>query len=76
MQGAWPPFPFADTVKVPEECEIAVRRKDDREYLFVLNFSGQTQKITLEKTATDLDSGEKAEGEITLPAYGTKVYQL
>lgn len=68
--------PFADTVKVPEECEIAVRRKDDIQYLFVLNFSRQTRKITLEKAATDLDSGEKTEGEITLPAYGTKVYQL
>ena len=68
--------PFAQLVQAPEECEIAVRRKEDKKYLFVLNFSDKEQEICLGKAVTDLDDQEKAEGKVILPAYGTKVYRL
>lgn len=68
--------PFAQIVKVPGECEIAVRRKDDTDYLFVLNFSDKEQTISLEKAVTDMDTKEVVEGNVVLPAYGTKVYQV
>ena len=53
-----------------------MRRKDGTDYLFVLNFSKQPQKIALGKAVTDLDSGETAEGEKSLNAYETKVYRI
>lgn len=68
--------PFSEIVSAPEECEIGVRRKDGTDYLFVLNFSKQPQKIALGKAVTDLDSGETAEGEKSLNAYETKVYRI
>lgn len=68
--------PLAQMVQAPEECEIALRRKEGREYLFVLNFSDQEQEICLGKAMTDLDDQKQAEGKVILPAYGTKVYRI
>ena len=29
--------PYRDIISLPKECEIAIRKKDDTEYMFVLN---------------------------------------
>lgn len=68
--------PFSDMVQAPEECEIAVRRKGDKDYLFVLNFSKKKQEIVLKKEMTDMDSKEEAEGIVALNPYETKVYRM
>ncbi|MDE7246881.1 MAG: beta-galactosidase [Lachnospiraceae bacterium] len=66
--------PFAELVHAPQECELAVRRKENKEYLFVLNFSKEGQKIRLQREMTDMDSGEKVKGDVALAPYETKVY--
>ena len=68
--------PWQDLVSLPESCELVVREKDSRQYLFVLNYAWEAQKICLKKTVSDLDTGLSAEGEVELPAFGTKVYAL
>ena len=68
--------PWQDLVSLPESCELVVREKDGRQYLFVLNYAWEAQKISLKKTVSDLDTGLSAEGEVALPAFGTKVYAL
>lgn len=68
--------PFANLIKAPAECEIAIRRKEDKEYLFVLNFDKEAKEITLEQEMTDMDTKEKVQGKIVLPPYGTKVYRI
>ncbi|MDE7430899.1 MAG: Beta-galactosidase C-terminal domain, partial [Lachnospiraceae bacterium] len=68
--------PFAGVIHAPEECEIALREKDNMKYLFVLNFSKKDQSIELCSEMTDLDSGKIAKGAVTLAAYETKVYRL
>lgn len=68
--------PWKDFVELPEECEICVREKDGRQYLFILNFSSKEQKIDLKKTMTDLDDDRKVEGSVTFAPYETKVYQV
>lgn len=68
--------PCRDVVELPECCELAVKEKEGKKYLFVLNYTGQSQTILLKKTVTDLDTAAEVSGEITLPAYGTKVYRL
>ena len=68
--------PFADLIHVPEECELAIRKKEDKEYLFVLNFSKYDQEIQIYHAMTDMDSDETIEGMVTLAPYETKVYRL
>lgn len=68
--------PFRDFVEVPEECEIAVRRKDDQRYLFVLNYSKEPVQITFLKTGVDLYTKETMSGKRTLEGYETMVVKL
>lgn len=68
--------PFRDFVEVPEECEIAVRRKDDQRYLFVLNYSKEPVQITFHKTGVDLYTKETVSGKRTLEGYETMVVKF
>lgn len=61
---------------LPESCEAAIREKDGKQYLFVLNYSSEAQDISLRKTVLDLDTREEVQGELCLDAYETKVYQV
>lgn len=63
-------------VEAPEACEICVREKDGKEYVFVLNYSAQEQKVNMKKAAADMDTKEMVRGEILLAAYETKVYEV
>ncbi len=68
--------PWEELVSLPESCEIAVRQKAGKQYLFVLNYAWQAQRICLKKSMKDMDSGKPVEGEVTLPAFGTMVYEI
>ena len=68
--------PFRDILSVPKECETALRIKDGRSYLFVLNYSGSSQLITLHKKMTDADNGKDVYGAIRLGGFETKVYSF
>lgn len=67
---------YRDVVEVPEECEITVKEKNHKMYIFVLNYSDQKQEIWMKKPAKDMDTKEQAEGQIFLDAYETKVYEI
>lgn len=66
--------PYGNLIRLPQCCELAVKEKDGKQYLFVLNFSAQPQTIALSEDVTDMDNKETVSGEYTLPAYGTKVF--
>jgi beta-galactosidase len=66
--------PYDDIIEAPEDCEIAVRVKGDKKYMFVLNYSKQAKKLTLKKQVTDLYSAKTVSGSIELPPYGTAVF--
>ena len=68
--------PYEEYVELPEECELVIREKEGRTYLFVLNYTRQPQKIFLKRSVVDMDTGADSCGEVCLPAYGTKVYVL
>lgn len=68
--------PYEEYAELPEECELVVREKEGRTYLFVLNYTKQPQKVYLKRGAVDMDTGADSSGEVCLPAYGTKVYVL
>ena len=66
--------PYSDIIQLPEECEIGVRKKDGKEYIFVLNYSKKTVEIVLKTAMTDMDLREIVEGKAVLEPYETKVY--
>ena len=53
-----------------------MREKAGRRFVFVLNFQQYEQKITLKKASTLLYTGERAEGDVILPPFGTAVYEV
>jgi beta-galactosidase len=68
--------PFAEILAAPESCEVALRRTDEKDFLFVLNFEKTGQTIELHRTVTDMDTGETVSGEVPFGPYETKVYSL
>ena len=68
--------PFASLVTAPEDCEVAIRRKGDKEYLFILNYIKEFREITLHQDMLDMDLKETVRGKILLKPYETKVYRV
>lgn len=68
--------PFKDCIELSENCEIAVRERDGKRFLFVLNYQSCEERIVLKRSVLDMFTGKKAEGDVTLAPYETKVYEL
>lgn len=68
--------PFKDIIEAPETAEVVLRRKAGKQYLFVLNFQSEDVSYTLKQKAILMYTGEAAEGKVTLPPYGTAVYEI
>ena len=68
--------PFKELIALPGCCELAVREKNGQKYLFVLNYAWSEQTIDLRCAAKDMDEMADVCGQITLPAFGTKVYKI
>ena len=68
--------PYEGIIELPETCEIAVRRKEGAAYLFVLNYKKTPAELTLRTEGTDLYTGSRVSGKVTLDGYGTMVIKL
>lgn len=68
--------PFRNHIQALEGVEVVLRRKDRRQFLFVLNFQPGEQTITLKQPSMLLYTGQKVQGEITLQPFETAVYEL
>ncbi len=66
--------PYSSLVQAPEDCELALRRKNGKTWLFVLNYMSGSRTVTLKRPMADADSGQTVSGEVVLEAYGTRVY--
>ncbi|MCM1173790.1 MAG: beta-galactosidase [Blautia sp.] len=69
--------PFAGLIEADgKDVELTLRRKQGREFLFVLNFRAGEASYTLLKPMRALFTNEEASGIQTLPAFGTAVYEV
>lgn len=68
--------PFEELAQIPAACEIALRRKEGEEYLFVLNYSKEPQELVLKQPMVDLDNRCASQGPVVLGSYETKVYRV
>ena len=67
--------PYGELIELPACCELAVRRKGDVRYLFVLNYGSAPCTVRLHKPVTELLSGAHAVGEVTVEKYGVRIYR-
>lgn len=68
--------PYGHIIELPRCCEIAVRRKENRRYLFVLNYSGADCEIKLARDLRDMETGNLVLGLQVLKGYEVKVYEM
>jgi len=68
--------PNKDLIEVPECCEIVLRKKEGKRYIFILNYSKDAVIINIKKEMKCLFSGEKVFGDFKIPGYGTAIYCL
>lgn len=64
--------PYADTVAVPEQCEIAARGG----YLFILNFAHTESEVEFHRPVSDAETGGPLRGPHTIPPYGVLVVRV
>ena len=67
--------PFSDIIVIPEGCELAVREKENTQYLFVLNYGKAPADISLKVGLRELLSGKECFGVQSLEPYGVKIYK-
>lgn len=68
--------PYQNVLALPESLELAVREKEGKQYLFVLNYEKEPQQFTLKQPLTDLLAGETKSGETVIDKYGVCVFEL
>lgn len=68
--------PYGEVIQLPPGCELAVREKDGKSWLFVLNYLAEQTEIILKVRLRNLLSGEEEEGRLILEKYGVRVYEI
>lgn len=68
--------PYENIIELPKNCEITVKKKEGKTYIFVLNYVEEPQEIFIKKAVKDMDTKEQIQGKIYLEAYETKVYEV
>lgn len=77
LQYAKATSPFTDLIDADaKDVELTLRQKDGRLFLFVLNFHDREVSFTLKKPMRALYEAKEAVGGLTLPAFGTGVYEV
>lgn len=69
--------PFVGLIEADgQDVELTLRQKDGRTFLFVLNFNAREVSFTLQKKMRALYEDCEVYGSMTLPAFGTAVYEV
>ncbi len=69
--------PFTELIEADgKDVELTLRRKNERTFLFVLNFQAAEVSYTLLTPMRALYTGEEVSGPQMLPAFGTAVYEV
>ncbi|MDE6420579.1 MAG: beta-galactosidase trimerization domain-containing protein, partial [Lachnospiraceae bacterium] len=69
--------PFSELIEAEgREVELTLRQKDGRTFLFVLNFNAEEAAYVLKKKMVSLFDEQEAFGRVSLPGFGTAVYEV
>ncbi len=65
--------PYEDVVQLPEQCEIAVRKKGSEEYIFVLNYGSTDTDFRCMTDMQDLETDEILKEMVSLKPYEVRI---
>ena len=65
--------PYSNIIELPKEAELAVRRKYNQDYVFVLNYMARSIEVTIKEPMINLLSGNEVIGKIEIENYGIMV---
>jgi len=65
--------PFSNIVSLPEEAELAVRSKQGKDYMFILNYMGYPIEVDIKVPMKDMISEKNVFGKTQVPKYGVMV---
>ena len=68
--------PYAEVLSMPECCELAVRAKDNKKYLFILNYEKYEVEADFHKAVTSMETGETIIGKRTLKPYEALIVKM
>jgi len=63
-------------IEAPASIELVTREKNDKKYIFVLNYLKTSETITLSRAMKELLSDSVESGDVTIDPYGVKVYSI
>lgn len=66
---------YQDQFVLPEEIELAIRQKDEKEYVFLLNYSNRPQEIDVKKEFRNALTGNKIMSQFTLNPYDVMILE-
>lgn len=66
--------PYGGWLALPECCELAVREKEGKKYLFVLNYASEAVKAEVKAEMFDFFEDQKVCGEVELGTYEVKIF--
>ena len=67
---------FSEYLDAPPECELALREKDGKKWLFVLNYQNSPVALRLKSSLKEVFSQEEKSGEIEMKPFETMVFLL
>ena len=65
--------PLSKTITLPSSCEVTVRKKEARQYIFILNYKKEEAIVTFHEPVINLYTGKSLEGSVKLKGYETLV---
>lgn len=65
--------PYKDLLELPREVELAVRKKGNETYLFILNYMSYEVILNIKKPMVDMFTGKEISNETMLEKYGVLV---
>jgi len=68
--------PAADWLDLPEQVELGIRKGEQGEYIFLLNYGEHAADIQIREAHIELLTGETLHGDISIPAYGVMILEL
>jgi beta-galactosidase len=68
--------PYNDIIELPKEAELAIRRQNNQDYAFILNYMPYSIEVNVRQPMINLHSGKEVAGQIKLEKYGVMVLKV
>jgi beta-galactosidase len=68
--------PYNKILELPEVAELAIRRKNNQDYIFILNYMPHSIEVKLKQPIMNLLTGEVMKGQTQLEKYGVMVLKV